>query len=446
MPFGLAGNEDRTSQLGGKDLYEIRGTIFNDRNRNGVFDGEPGLSGWAVLISKVRDDTDTVPMHDITSTGVDGSYCFPNLPKGVYVIKEILKLDWSVMTPYGVSRTINLTGGSGATDVATDANFGNARNSLPDIIVTVFDDMDKNGVKNGMEGPLSGWTVELTRSDGGIITGASGLPLGTKIDVMTLPGEYYSFNNMSPGVYIVREVLKPGWSATSPSGESQEINLTEESDAAVFFGNFNNLREEVHDYKFVLDSCEITNTRSRHEDTDYAALGVSVDNQIVDHHTKVAFMGDVNNGVHNIGINVGPTPVRVSDQTHVVIVFVITNAGGTDIDEVEEFTEEMGRGIDDQLLNKLEPQGYDIGGCGLEEFPPEILDLLLGKPGLSAVLKANCDGPVAGNWIFTNGAQLAEWTANGPHYVTTFYPGTDSPTGCGSNSEYSVTWHVEKVS
>jgi hypothetical protein len=56
---------------------------------------------------------------------------------------------------------------------------------------------------------------------------------------------------------------------------------------------------------------------------------------------------------------------------------------------------------------------------------------------------ANCDGPVAAEQVVFTGAQLSAKTANGVDFThATFHPGTDSPGGCGSNSEYWVGWSI----
>lgn len=44
---------------------------------------------------------------------------------------------------------------------------------------------------------------------------------------------------------------------------------------------------------------------------------------------------------------------------------------------------------------------------------------------IGGIITANCDGPVVIDRIETNGQEPADWTANVPHYVTKYYPGTD---------------------
>jgi hypothetical protein len=181
-------------------------------------------------------------------------------------------------------------------------------------------------------------------------------------------------------------------------------------------------------YKFVLDNCEISNTRSLHQDTDYASLAVSVNNKIAG-GPKTTFMGDVNNGLHQINLEVGPIPVAVDQNTPVDIGLQIVNSGHPDYSTmITALSNSMGSLVNDFVPGAGTAAEYVVKNLG------SLLDL------------GNCDGPVAVDKIYTNGQQLADWTANGPHTVTKYYPGTDSATGCGSNSQYKVTWHVEKVS
>ena len=56
---------------------------------------------------------------------------------------------------------------------------------------------------------------------------------------------------------------------------------------------------------------------------------------------------------------------------------------------------------------------------------------------------ANCDGAVAAAIHTFTGAQLRTGTGQGRHLgATDHHPGTDSPHGCGSNSNYDVNWSI----
>ena len=61
-----------------------------------------------------------------------------------------------------------------------------------------------------------------------------------------------------------------------------------------------------------------------------------------------------------------------------------------------------------------------------------------------SVVFADCDGWVAVDQHQFTGRDLHLQTANGPSSTTQTYPGYDSPTGCGGNSKYEVTWSVQR--
>jgi hypothetical protein len=69
---------------------------------------------------------------------------------------------------------------------------------------------------------------------------------------------------------------------------------------------------------------------------------------------------------------------------------------------------------------------------------------LLGK--LGGFLFQDCDGIVAVEQIQFTGRDLHLKTGIGElDSVITLHPGTDSPTGCGGNSQYEVTWSIKRA-
>ncbi|WP_013334387.1 PEP-CTERM sorting domain-containing protein [Gloeothece verrucosa] len=69
-----------------------------------------------------------------------------------------------------------------------------------------FNDLNKNGVRDLLEVGLPGWEIQLLNFEGHVI----------KTTTTNLSG-YYQFTNLSPGPYVVREVMKPGWKQTLPT-------------------------------------------------------------------------------------------------------------------------------------------------------------------------------------------------------------------------------------
>lgn len=83
-------------------------------------------------------------------------------------------------------------------------------------------------------------------------------------------------------------------------------------------------------YTFSLDSYEIKDTRSRHEDTNYVSVGLSVNGiQVGEPLTK--FMGNQNNGSYEVGLAF--ENVEVPDGAHVVMIYNILNKGHGDQNE-----------------------------------------------------------------------------------------------------------------
>ena len=83
----LANNQDTEPTLVKIDPASVGGTVFVDRNDNGVFDsGESTLSG--VIVSLKGIDVMGATVVRSTSTAADGSYLFDNLNPGTYRIEE----------------------------------------------------------------------------------------------------------------------------------------------------------------------------------------------------------------------------------------------------------------------------------------------------------------------------------------------------------------------
>ena len=184
-------------------------------------------------------------------------------------------------------------------------------------------------------------------------------------------------------------------------------------------------------YRFVLDKCVIFDTKSVHEDTDYASMSVSVNKKKSKDSPVSTYLGDVNNGEHKIDLELGPIPIFPDPNIPVALGFEIVNAGHNANSSTQSSIKE----------------GVGIGAAAItEEFAPgagalaayaasELVDLFI----------ADCDGPLAVDRIATNGAELAQWTSRGPYYVTTNYGGPYQ-TLCNTHGwEYNVTWHVERV-
>ena len=184
-------------------------------------------------------------------------------------------------------------------------------------------------------------------------------------------------------------------------------------------------RAEVPAYAFRIASETITNTRSRHQDTNWGVVTVAVN-----HTAKaktITFMGNQNNGTFQ--------PWAVADNVQIP------------------------RNLQARVVLAIANSGYGNSGQGspntaLLQFSTRIaMDALKNDPltrftmdmigSATAVLFANCDGVV---WLDARdfaGEELFQGTQNGrPLNFFKDFAGANSPQGCGTNSHYTANWIV----
>lgn len=204
-------------------------------------------------------------------------------------------------------------------------------------------------------------------------------------------------------------------------------------------------------YTFTLDSFHIDNTRSRHEDT------VSVVFIVQPPYGAPLLLryqaGDVNNGDHSVGLSSAPVFVT-NDDRPVVFGYVFYNG---DTSSLSVPLDDMATKIVEDYFKQITEGGPS--GDPTREVPddPQLPDnatftdtswvnvLVLAE--LASLLFPDCDGVVAADGIARTKVELdnALDASDGMHYrQTRRYPGTDSPPGCGSNSNYTVSWSVRR--
>ncbi|VVB71520.1 SdrD B-like domain protein [uncultured archaeon] len=200
----------------------ISGIKFNDLNGNGVKDsGESGIANWEIALTFVGHVGG--PVHDTviakTKTDSNGAYSFKKLFAGIYKVSEFAQMGWTPTT--AAEKTVTLPGSK------SDQNFGNKLATQPNkasVWGVKYNDLNGNGINDGEPG-LSGWKITLKN-------------LSTNVELTTTTNENggYSFTNLDPGNYQIREDIKPGWTAVNPAtgihpnfslaaGNSKELNF-----------------------------------------------------------------------------------------------------------------------------------------------------------------------------------------------------------------------------
>jgi phospholipase C len=200
---------------------------------------------------------------------------------------------------------------------------------------------------------------------------------------------------------------------------------------------------------FSLDDIIIKNTRSLHNDTDFAYLSATVGSNPTVFAQKS--LGNLNNGVYAGGIAV---EVDIpDDDTIVVFTVLILNNGNGGEDSVTEAARSalsfIGKEIVTQgpTANGLLAAGIAIGtffvpflGSSLAPFVGILTGVLVDLEAL-LLLFPNCDGPVASCTVAFTCSELIRRTSAGQKISETVdHEGTSSPATCNpSKSQYTTT-------
>jgi subtilisin-like proprotein convertase family protein len=170
-------------------------------------------------------------------TDENGAYQIDGIAPGTHTIREVLRQNYRPTSPDAISRTITV----GSDEFVTGVNFGNV--ALPGALHgQVRDDLNGNGVDDPNEPGSDGWVIQLLNAVSNEViqeTVSSSIDLNRdgRINPRTESG-LYSFENVPPGRYLVREVLREGWKETAP----QTGNSVVDDDPLVQAGRWKSLR------------------------------------------------------------------------------------------------------------------------------------------------------------------------------------------------------------
>jgi hypothetical protein len=212
-------------------------------------------------------------------------------------------------------------------------------------------------------------------------------------------------------------------------------------------------------YTFELESFHIGNTRSRHDDTDTVTFGLQVGDQQFPIQSHYA--GNLNNRDYPVNLLFGPVLIT-EDTVTAVFTYEIYNGGAGSL-PTSLVT------LNQTLLNQVVPLVLKTSGTesgGFPNFssgeagadvpnPDDPFDDTSDWSGLffeaifadiGSFFFPDCDGFVAADGI---GMSKGQWDTAIDSVGETFrktmhYAGSNSPAGCGSNSDYSVTWSVTR--
>ncbi|MBL8817101.1 MAG: hypothetical protein JNL58_13820 [Planctomyces sp.] len=217
----------------------VRGTIWNDLNRDGLRNRdlggaftEPGLSDWTVYLDMnsngIPDETEPT-----ATTDAGGQYSFLDLQVGDYDIRELLPSGWETAPGYGDNQTVTIF--SGSETVAGDfANF-NVAEAVPGTISgRIWNDLNGNGLLDLAPVAEPGIEGRIVYVD----TNLNGLLDGTEASATTDADGNYSIGGILPGTISLVQAPSSGWLPTAPVSGKQSILLKNNGNVSnINFGN-----------------------------------------------------------------------------------------------------------------------------------------------------------------------------------------------------------------
>jgi|GEM_PF-7011716 len=221
--------------FGNFQKISISGQAFIDMNGNGSRDaGDPNLQGRTVFL-----DTNSSGAFDngepFTATDAQGNYSFTNLGPGTYKVRIVVPAG-SLQTTGNPADITAVSGTNVDGNINSGLNFGNFQRIS--ISGQVYNDLNGSGFPSAGEPGVVGWTVFLDTNGNGALD--NGEP-----SAVTDPQGNYSFTNLGPGRYKVREVVQIGWTHTSANPSdivaSNGLNIDPTSNQGLNFGNFQNV-------------------------------------------------------------------------------------------------------------------------------------------------------------------------------------------------------------
>ncbi|MGB7710191.1 MAG: SdrD B-like domain-containing protein [Microcoleus sp.] len=145
-----------------------------------------------------------------------------NIPADTYLVREVQQPGFQQTTPN--PDPVNVTSNASIGNI----NFGNVF-FVGSISGLKYNDLNANSIRDATDPPLANWQIYIDLN-------ANGRLDAKEPNTFTNPQGNYTFGNVSPGRYLVREVQQPGWAQTTPN--PGPIDITGNTNAVgVNFGN-----------------------------------------------------------------------------------------------------------------------------------------------------------------------------------------------------------------
>jgi archaellum component FlaG (FlaF/FlaG flagellin family) len=207
----------------------ISGLKYNDANGNGVRNtGELGLQGVTIFLDTDGDGA-LDPGEEVRITGINGNYAFAGIAAGTFTVRQITPVGMVNTTPNPVTVTVGI-----GQDVGS-VNFGDQviviiGGQIVSIRGVKFLDTNGDGIRNPGEPGLGGFTIFLDANNDGVLN------VG-ELRTTTNANGNYTFFNLGPGTFRVREVRILGYIQMTNNPPNLVISILGQNVTASALGN-----------------------------------------------------------------------------------------------------------------------------------------------------------------------------------------------------------------
>jgi hypothetical protein len=208
---------------------DVLATLIQDVNRNGVADaGEPGLSGWTVFVDAdgngVKDAGERFAVTDST-----GKALITGVEARTQDVREIVPAGFEPAAGFKDFDRVSVKDGRVNNVSFLNVSIPTTANSIEG---TVWNDIDRDGIRGAGDPGIPGWTVFLDLNTDRFFE--AGEP-----SAITDGNGFYAFQGLAPGRYKVREITPAGWDATTGLDGQNTVDVVAGRTAISDFGNYN---------------------------------------------------------------------------------------------------------------------------------------------------------------------------------------------------------------
>ena len=210
----------------------ITGIVFDDANGNGTQDaGEAGLAGVTVYVDVNGDAADDAG-DPTTTSATDGTFAIAGLSPGTYTVRDVVFTGDTQSVPTAGGEPVAVT--AGAATAAGPFGVVVSASSTPTPTPTPTPTATTGAISGtayvGGDTPRAGAMIYLDANGNGLLDAG-------EVTTTTAADGTYAFTGLTPGAYVVRQLVPLGDVATAPAAGNYTLTVTAGgSDTGTDFG------------------------------------------------------------------------------------------------------------------------------------------------------------------------------------------------------------------